>query len=594
MRIKPKQDGIILLGLLLALLAAGSYVLLKALNVAASRNAVEASATRNALKEAKLALIGYAVSYPERSSDPDRGPGRLPCPDYDFFDTTADPVLGSADSCSRGAGTETGLFPWFTIETHELRDASGARLWYAVSDVFRANAGGMINSDTSDATPMVVDGSTQEIVAIIIAPGESLEGQSRSSDPDAQYDPDNYLEGQNASRGDNIFTAAATESINDELVTITRQELMNAVQRRILREVNIALNDYHRDPDNNAATTGDEAYPWLRDFGDPDSIAVPTIGSENLTLVRRGHLPLHRSGQAFAANFNFNWNIQLSEGSLSHIEGANPPNNYPSDSCAHLSACYDPVYDHIGPNPISGAPDTTFSQGVCIWSELDTALCIAVETFTAVAGTVMRTYTISFQGIEPTYVSPSANSDRSQTFNLSGVTLSAGQTITIQLEDELNGAAAGTTELRLVAGDAIDTLNLTDIPFYLASYDHTDIAAVRSPGDLPQWFAANDWHRQLMFAYAQAERPEDTSAQCTAGTDCLSLQWERTGALADLTRDDLSAVLILSSADLGTGRPSIQISDYFEGENANADDTFAKASLSAVFNDQVLAIEPND
>ena len=593
-----KQSGVVLLTVILVILAATSFTLLRALNSSVRAAGHDRAATHAVLAEAKLALIGYALSFPERSSDADAGPGRLPCPDIDFTNTPGDPVLGSADSCALASGTETGLFPWYTIDTNEMRDASGARLWYAVSDAFRSNAGGIVNSDTADvAFPMRVDDSNDEIVAVIIAPGPALGQQTRGYSRAQIYDPAQYLEGENASTGDNLFSAVGNGEFNDTVLAITRNELMAAVQQRVLREVLVELNKYHHNPDDNAATTGDEAYPWLRPFGDPNTISAPTPGNEAATLRSQGQLAIHQAGQEFDANFSFTWSVATSEGTLSQVEGADPPNNFPWYECVYWNRCFDAAYSpRIGPGSVTGVAAANWQQGHCRWTALENVTCTAVESFQVGSDTIARTYTITINGIDPSLLSPTASADRERAFRLSSESLTIGSTIVISLRDVLNPGiddrSQGTTTLTLSAGDVLTRFELTRIPLYLTTYDHTNPSAPRLPGALPNWFIANDWHRLLQVAFADAERPGDPQSGCVAGGDCLRLTWTRSGALSSLDLDDLPGVLVMAGSDISANRPSTSIGDYFEAQNASVDNTYAKAPASAAFNDQILRLDP--
>lgn len=601
---RRRQHGVILLTLMLVILATGSYVLLKALNVAANNPGYDEAVTRAALNEAKQALIGYSVSYPERTDSSDRGPGRLPCPDYQFSDTSGDPELGSADSCSLGADTETGLFPWYTIDSNEMRDGSGARLWYAVSDVHRSNVGGVVNSETVDiTTPMRVDGAAEDVVAVIIAPGPPLGSQARGSELSVIYNPANYLEGENASRGDNVFISSSSGEFNDQLVTITRHELTKAVEERVLGDAIAALNSYH-------AAYG--AYPWLRDFGDPDTIESPSpiVAPTNLTM--QGHVPIHQVGQEFDANFRLTWDITSGE----VCDGAAPPgicappSSLPGE-CARRNACADSGHTFLGstlsgPAAVEGAADSTWGQGWCIWSEIDKIECTATQNLNTDTGPVTRTYQISIDGVEPepkrSYqvsingIEPSApdaptdEADRLQDFTLSGELLT-GATIEIEVQDN----SATITKLTVSDGDSVSALNLTGVPFYLATYDHTDPAAIRTPGDLPHWFTANDWHKLLLVAYASTEGPSEPGGTgCISGLNCLSLHWDRTGKLPDVTLDDLPGVVIMAGSDFGTDRPSDDITHYYEDENRTASDGLFLKSSRADVNDTVRRLDPNE
>ncbi|MBT8445985.1 MAG: hypothetical protein KJO38_02475, partial [Gammaproteobacteria bacterium] len=185
-----------LIAFILVVLTSASFVMLRSLN-ARPLTDYDNVATLRALSEAKQALIGYAVAYPDRVNAA-FGPGYLPCPD-----DPADATAGIARSaCASATNSNTGRFPWATLDTHALRDASGARLWYALTDEVRYNPHlTPLNSDTPGS--LTVDGAG-DIVAVIIAPGAPVAGQaSRAANPNL---PAAFLEGDNATNGDNSFT----------------------------------------------------------------------------------------------------------------------------------------------------------------------------------------------------------------------------------------------------------------------------------------------------------------------------------------------------------------------------------------------------
>lgn len=258
----PKnQTGAVLLAFALLLLVGTSYLLVQKLNA----NLIlvhNQEKTRNALREAKQALIGYAATYPDNVNS-DVGPGYLPCPDLNNNGS-------NASSCSSAGGTTIGRFPYARLETRKLTDAYGQTLWYALSDNFRNNPRlEPLNSETQG--DLTVDGQT-DIVAVIIAPGPALPNQDRDpSETVIANEIANYLESDNADF-DNDFVSHATGDFNDQLIYITRQELMEAVEKRVLGEVAQIMRTYN-------STYG--AYPWLTPFADPKAEFFNLHGTHN-------------------------------------------------------------------------------------------------------------------------------------------------------------------------------------------------------------------------------------------------------------------------------------------------------------------------
>jgi hypothetical protein len=259
------QRGAALLAFMLVVIVAAAAMLVGRLNEHAqayTRN----TETQLALNEAKQALLQYAMNYPELRSDSEKGPGLLPCPFVD--DDGAGDVGNPESNCSVGAGTTIGRLPYRILGLQDLRDSAGERLWYALSDNFKNVQTGnpVVNSDTLGA--LSVDGAS-DIVAVVIAPGVPVTAQTgRTEDGTAAGFTTlaNYLEGTNATGGAVSFATTGTGEFNDRLVSITRTELMDVVEKRVVSEVRATLANYRANPSH-----GNGRYPWLTPFADPKS-----------------------------------------------------------------------------------------------------------------------------------------------------------------------------------------------------------------------------------------------------------------------------------------------------------------------------------
>jgi hypothetical protein len=307
-----RQSGAVLLLSLLVFLTAAAFVLVSKLNKAATQ-AYRDDQTARALAEAKAALIGRAVMDGNR-------PGSLRYPDYDH-DGDGDP--SDANTCNNDSPPLCiGRLPWKTLDLPELRDGSGETLWYAVSRSLRdQNTAQPINSDTLGN--LRIDGNPNlDIVAVIIAPGASFDGQNRPSNVD-----DNYLEGDN-NNGDTDFVSRAAGNFNDLVIAITRQELMAAVEKRVLGEARQVLRTYY-------ANNGNQFYPYAAVLG---STPENQVGQEGL---RRGFLPIDNlagsctctfDGITSACNCSGNGTFKFeSPGNIASVSGNCQLNG--SDSC---------------------------------------------------------------------------------------------------------------------------------------------------------------------------------------------------------------------------------------------------------------------
>ena len=210
-------------------------------NTATSRDKV----TEDALSEAKAALIGYAATY--RENDPDHaadGFGYFPCPDTNNSGT-------AAGICGAAGETVIGRLPYKTLGLPPLRDSSGECLWYVVSGNHKSNPKtAPLNWDTRgpirviDSTNTQITGpddATGGAVAVIIAPGPPLSGQSRPSgaqpcNGDASNGIAPYLDGgypESTTGTLNLSVGSKREPTNnDQLNWISARELFDTVGKR--------------------------------------------------------------------------------------------------------------------------------------------------------------------------------------------------------------------------------------------------------------------------------------------------------------------------------------------------------------------------
>lgn len=220
----PRQHGAALI--VFALIGAIAVFSLMLGRLTSLNNASGKRATSLALAQAKEALIGWSASHSTK-------PGALPCPE----NTTFIGVPGSEGSAQTGCSNVTvsaGRLAWRTLKIRQVTDDTGEPLWYALSPGFRSPS--TINSGSLGQ--LTIDGSPNGVVAVIFSPGAPLSGQSRpvptSADPP---DISQYLEGYDLSGHGAFSSTGASGAFNDRLLTITRDELFRAVNRRILNEL---------------------------------------------------------------------------------------------------------------------------------------------------------------------------------------------------------------------------------------------------------------------------------------------------------------------------------------------------------------------
>jgi hypothetical protein len=206
--------------------------------------------TDEALAQARLALIGRAAADDNR-------PGSLPCPDTDN-DGVAE--LLSGNECP----SYIGRLPWRTLGLPDLRDASGERLWYALSRSLRDdNSAQPINSDTAGDLAIIGPSAAIDVAAIVIAPSAALTGQNRAANPNSAA---HFMEGENNDGNNTYQTATTSPAFNDRLLAITRNQLFNVVEWRVANEMRAILQNYY---------TQFHFLPFANSYTDPSLACTP-------------------------------------------------------------------------------------------------------------------------------------------------------------------------------------------------------------------------------------------------------------------------------------------------------------------------------
>ena len=565
------QTGAVLLVILLVVLSVAACLFVHKLSailiLAAREYRTEAS-----LNQARAALIGYAVSYPDKIN-PEFGPGYLPCPDRNNDGAT------DAGSCSLSGHTSIGRFPYKTLELERLSDGLGETLWYVVADNFRNNP--KLEPLNSDTTGNLTVDAMDDIAAIILAPGAPLMSQERNIGP---ITVTNYLEGENADF-DTVFTMHDTGVTNDRLALITRQELMLSVERRVLGEVSSRLRQYQ---------TVYHAFPWLSPFVNP---AISDFHAQ----LDAGETP-GKGWQGNLAFHPFHWSTRPSR-----MSGTNPfstdiiwyweniSNAIVIISGTVDATCVINLDCATGPfQLITGLASTAPVQ--CDWTDKETVDCGAVSVTRSTgytypladgcaSGTLVRTYSINFPPYRGavTVHDPEAAAFRTREVVLNGALPS--RTDAIQITDVYNGPVTATCDYGSVTtgtGSMSFTAGTTGIIGIGNIHYDLDIKA----GEMPEWFFKNDWHTMVYVAYAGAETlPGSPASVCNVTDNCLVLN----GA-GNPYQNNRALAVVAGRALTGELRPSAQISAYFESDNSIIDENFTKGVPTATFNDQVKVI----
>ncbi len=229
-----RQRGVILLAffIVLFLAAAGAIITVLDNNTVNQRRNVN---TANAMREAKEALIAYAVLYSENYSVAGAGPGYLPCPDSNGNGLENAPC--GVNSLGR-LPTRITLPSGSNFPISTYNSDVEEQFWYSVSDAFRRNPIGALNSA---ALSTVTLDTQSRIAAVIIAPGPALVGQARPSNVAARY-----LEANNSAAPNFVSNDPLDPTqFNDRVLPITIDEIMTPITRKVADLIQVQLDAFH-------------------------------------------------------------------------------------------------------------------------------------------------------------------------------------------------------------------------------------------------------------------------------------------------------------------------------------------------------------
>ncbi len=254
------------------------------LSITTLRNARQEN-TVIALAQAKEALIGYAITYGDTHTG--QVHGYLPCPDINGSNGEGSSPLGS---CGSKNVSQLGRLPWRTLGLAPLRDGDGECLWYAVSGTYKNNPQtGLMNWDTNGqlqayaANGTRLDSDSNQVVAVIFAPGTPRNAQNRSGSDaplcGGNYTASAYLDNNTARSINNASVSAVASAVsqfiqgendgevNDRMLFITRQDLWNAMLKRAdftrkLKDMTRVVAECLADYGNNNDWSSNKSLPW--------------------------------------------------------------------------------------------------------------------------------------------------------------------------------------------------------------------------------------------------------------------------------------------------------------------------------------------
>lgn len=244
------QHGIIVWVILLLLAGLGGLAL------SVSSNHPRPSAMQKTLASlalAQQALLAYA-NQPLGTTPCEMNcprPGDLPCPDRNND--------GIAES-SCGTTSRLGRLPWRTLGLGDLRDGSGERLWYAVSERYKNNPRLLpLNADTpgtwsvTSAEGVTWDASQSNgVVAVIIAPMQPLlrsDGWQQQRNDAGALLARNYLDSDGVNDNANplenspngFMMTLPSGQFNDVVWPLTATMMHRQMQQQVLAELKRAI-----------------------------------------------------------------------------------------------------------------------------------------------------------------------------------------------------------------------------------------------------------------------------------------------------------------------------------------------------------------
>lgn len=520
--------------------------------------------TTSALRQAKAALIAYAASeqWQNQGGVTPFQPGALPCPDRDN-DGIAEDHEVPQKPCNTSL-KRIGRFPWKTIGADDLRDASGESLWYAVSASFLKNTPlytNVINSDTLGQLTVNGAGPANNVVAIVFAPGETIQGQLRS--PANLNDPASYLEQFDALTYATFTSTASPSAINnDRLLIITQADLMAAVEpivaANIQRDVKPLLQDY-------VAKWG--AYPFAMPFVSPPAaqgtyVGLPTPPAPSPGTTQ-GLLPVTNT-------VTLTWQGPT----VSQIGGT----GFPTVTSASCSISSNTVTCTVAYDALPGHDDRQARPDILLTVFLQNASVTFADALAPSAENLaMRDgwgNVASSQGSPYGYWSTSGSYIPTQQFVAQangGGTLS--YTGRLQNAHDMNYQAVITIAL--------------PAPSYLPRLTNS---SPTNPNI--DWFLSNQWYRQTYYAISSGWVPGGSGGcnpTVSIAPPCLTVK-----NLATPTNNKEAILIFAGRALGGQTHPSGTLANYLEGENATPADLIFehRAGAPTTINDRVVVVSP--
>lgn len=544
-----RQSGYAMLLALVILVLGSMYGLMQGLSEATAQNKRE-DHDQAVLRQARDALVAYAALRDTR-------PGALPCPDLDDNGIAGGnhPVHGNNSELFPGGihggtncatfGRRVGRLPWRTLGLPDLRDSSGERLWYALSDNFRNVGANAINSDTRGQLTVTGLAPQNEVIAIVFAPGATLSigGLAQDRSLAGRNIAANYLEAENGDAANDVFAMltncvasdCAGGPFNDKSLVVRAQDLFPVVESMVAKRLQTELREnifkegasfaekghYQRWRDH-AGVAGQGYYPHAAPFVQPDTSSFR--GAWN---THDGLMPV-TSEAAFVG-----W----------ELANANP--------------AFNPVLveETPGGNVLNAAT-------ACVTSTFDQIVCDV--RFNSGSAPRIR-ITGHALNVSASFVNPVQTADASASGLGDAVTSVSNTHVT-------TGALVGSARVETVVnlGSRIDSdTNPSKIAIGKPPYNLSIVGTSGSSA----WFITNNWQRVVMYSVAPAATSDTTlfpKDATTGNPDCSLANADCRDALGTAnggTGRHLVLLLAGLPVDNNVPRPAAGLDRYLEGRN---------------------------
>jgi hypothetical protein len=532
--LRTRQCGYGLLLALVILVLGSLYGLTRGLSQATAQTKHD-DHDQAVLRQARDALIAYAARRPTR-------PGGLPCPDLNDNGVMGGnhPTNGAwnvAEAFGNACDVpqnRTGRLPWATLELPDLRDSTGERLWYAMSNNFRNIAANPINSDTRGQLTITGLAPQNEVIAIVFAPGAALAGQVRTRATAAENIASNYLEGGNGDTTDDMFTAltecrasdCAGGQFNDKVLVIRASDLFPVVENMVARRLQTETRDF--------------------------------LFKEGASFAEKGHFQRWRDHAGVTGQGYFPFAAPWEQPDASSFRGAAGAHN------GLMPVSREPTFVRwertngtaaYNPNLIEETPGSEVLNVVtaCNTSTDDQIVCnVLYNNGTAprirIIGHALNVATSFVDPVQTGQVAILGGGTLQSVFNTH---VTAGLTESARVDTVVNLAVRGDSA-------TLPTMITVDKPPYNASVVG------------PNWFVSNNWHRVTLYSVAPTATtalPKDVG---TGNPDCLLAGADCRDALSTVNGGTGRYLVLLLSGlpvDNNNPRPSAALDRYLEGRN---------------------------